>query len=134
MKYLLMIYISEAAFNALSPEAAESLLQQYSDFTARHQSDGILLGGERLHPVDTATTVRVRNNKTLTTDGPYAETKEQLGGYFLVDCRDLDDAINAMDERGVYDTIKVQRLKKRKLALKDQISRLENSLVPDIIA
>ncbi len=93
MKYLLMIYISEAAFNQLSPSEAETLLAQYREFTEKYQSEGVLLGGERLHPIDTATTLRIRQNKVLTTDGPYAETKEQLGGYFLVDCPDLDAAI-----------------------------------------
>ena len=74
MKYLLMIYISEAAFDELSPEAADALLQQYREFTEEHQAEGLLLGGERLHPTDTATTLRIRQNKALTTDGPYAET------------------------------------------------------------
>jgi hypothetical protein len=65
----------------------------YGAFGQAAQEAGVLLGGEGLQPTSTATTVRVRNDETLTTDGPFAETREQLGGYYLLDCKDLDEAI-----------------------------------------
>src|SRR6185312_11973174 len=70
-----------------------SVTERYGEWAKEAAERGILQGGERLRPVADATTVRVRNGETLTTDGPFAETKEQLGGYFVVDCKDLDEAI-----------------------------------------
>jgi len=88
MEYLCLIYGSEN-------EAQEhpDLLQEYGAFGQEVASKGVMRGGNRLRPASTATTVRVRNGRTTTTDGPFAETKEQLGGYFLLDCKDLDEAI-----------------------------------------
>jgi len=93
MRYLLLIYGDEAAHNAMSPAELEAEMGAYWAYTNAVKEAGINLGGEALHPIATATTVRVRDGKTLTTDGPFAETKEQLGGFYLLDCKDLDDAI-----------------------------------------
>jgi hypothetical protein len=93
MQYLLLIYENEAAFGAL-PEAEQGrVFQEYMDYTARIRKSGNFRAGEALQPTTSATTVRVKNGKTLTTDGPFAETKEQLGGYYLVEAKDLDEAI-----------------------------------------
>ena len=91
MRYLLMICEEETPGEG-DGEAAMS--PEYGAFAAEMGQRGVLLGGERLQRVADATTVRVRDGEVLTTDGPFAETKEQLGGYFLVDCKDLDEAID----------------------------------------
>lgn len=93
MRYLLLITGDEESEGALSPQEAEAQMKGYADWAQAAGQKGVLQGGERLRPSADATTVRVRGGETLTTDGPYAETKEQLGGYFVVDCRDLDQAI-----------------------------------------
>ena len=93
MKYLLMICMDEASFEAASPEESAASYAEYAAWMEDMTRRGILLGGERLRPVADATTVTVRDGKVLTSDGPFAETKEQIGGYFLVDCRDLDEAV-----------------------------------------
>ena len=92
MRYLLMIYTDEYEI-ALSPEESGALLAEYGKFGEEMGRRGILQGGERLRPMADATTVRVRDGEVLTSDGPFAETKEQIGGYYLVDCKDLDEAI-----------------------------------------
>jgi hypothetical protein len=69
------------------------MLAKYGQFMEEMNERGVLQGGERLRNTTDATTVRVRDGETLTTDGPFAETKEQIGGYFIVDCKDLDEAI-----------------------------------------
>ena len=92
MRYLLLIYTAESMEPPTDEEAA-SQIDAYNAFTAEVRSRGAYLGGEALHPTTSATTVRVRNGETLTTDGPYAETKEALGGYYLIEARDLDEAI-----------------------------------------
>jgi hypothetical protein len=68
-------------------------MAKYGTFMEEMGERGVLLGGERLHPTSDATTVRVRDGEVLTADGPFAETKEQIGGFYLVDCKDLDEAI-----------------------------------------
>ena len=93
MRYLLLINADESSFDAVSPEEAAASMAAYGAWMERAQERGVLQGGERLRPTTDATTVRVRDDKVLTTDGPFAETKEQIGGYFLVDCKDLDEAI-----------------------------------------
>ena len=93
MRYLLLIYQDEVAHSQRSQEQLAAEYQAYNEFTESVANSGALLGGEPLMPTSTATTVRVRNSKTLTTDGPFAETKEHLGGYYLVNCKDLDEAI-----------------------------------------
>jgi hypothetical protein len=93
MKYLLLIYENEAAFAGL-PEAEQGkIFEEYMTYTRNIKKSGNYIGGEALQPISDATTVRVKNGKTLTTDGPFAETREQLGGYYLVEAKDLDEAI-----------------------------------------
>ena len=93
MRYLLLIYQNEAEHAKLSQEALGAEYGAYAAFGEEVQKRGVFLNGEALMPVNTATTVQVRGGKTLTTDGPFAETKEQLGGYYLLNCKDLDEAI-----------------------------------------
>jgi hypothetical protein len=93
MKYLLMIYEDEASYEGQTEEAMFTMMAAYDAYTAALREAGVFLGGEALQPVRTATTVRVRDGRAVTTDGPFAETKEQLGGYYLIDAKDLDDAI-----------------------------------------
>jgi hypothetical protein len=92
MRYLLMICADEDAIDALSPAEGAAVLAEYGAFGEEMASRGVLQGGERLRPTTDATTVQVRDGEVLTADGPFAETKEQVGGYYLVDCRDLDEA------------------------------------------
>jgi hypothetical protein len=93
MRYLLLICGDETADNALSPDELQARMARYNDFGEEMGQRGVLLGGERLRPTTDATTVRVRAGETVTFDGPFAETKEQMGGYYMVDCNDLDEAI-----------------------------------------
>ncbi len=93
MKYLFLIYSDERIETAMSPEEMGRLLQAYGAYTRGLQERGAYRGGEPLQPVSTATSLRRREGKTLLTDGPFAETKEQLVGFYLVDCRDLDEAL-----------------------------------------
>jgi hypothetical protein len=93
MRYLLLIYGSEDVPDP-SPEEQGAVMAAYNAFTEHIRSKNAYLGGEALEPTATATTVRVRDGKTLTTDGPFAETKEALGGYYLVEAKDLDEAID----------------------------------------
>ena len=93
MKYLLMIYYDEAAEARKAPAEFEREMQAYGAFTQQVRDRKAFVGGEPLHPTSTATTVRVRDGKIVTTDVPFAETKEQLGGYYLLDCANLDEAI-----------------------------------------
>lgn len=93
MKYVCLIYDEEKKLDAMSPSESETFMGEYFAFTDRIRQSGHYVGGEALQPVKTATTVRVRNGKTATTDGPFAETKEQLGGFYVIDARDLNDAI-----------------------------------------
>jgi len=93
MHYLLLIYGNEQHFETLSQSEREKVFSEYMDFSRSIRSSGHYQGGNRLDVVSTATTVRVREGKRLVTDGPFAETKEQLGGYFLVEAKDMDEAI-----------------------------------------
>ena len=93
MKYLLMIYGDEVQDAKASPEEQQRIMGAYFAYTNEAEKAGALRASEALHPVSTATTVRVRDGRVLTTDGPFAETKEQLGGFYLLDCNDLDEAI-----------------------------------------
>lgn len=94
MQYMLLIYGSEK--NGPFPGTPEfgPYMQAYMDFTNKVQSEGKLVAGDALQGVDTATTVSVRDGKTQTMDGPFAETKEQLGGYYILDCENLDEALS----------------------------------------
>jgi hypothetical protein len=93
MRYLLMIAETEGGNELSVGNDPNEILAEYGEVMAKWGERGILLGGERLQPVSDATTVRVRKGDVVTTDGPFAETKEQIAGYFLVDCKDLDEAI-----------------------------------------
>ena len=93
MKYLLLIYQDEGSWTGLSEAEQGKLFEEYMTYSRNLKKNGNYVGGEALQPVATATTVRVRNGKTMTTDGPFAETREQLGGYFLVEAKDLDEAV-----------------------------------------
>ena len=93
MRYALLICGDENSYAALSPEEAAAGTAEYGVFSEEMAKRGVLQGGERLRPTSDATTVRVRDGEVLTSDGPFAATKEQMGGFFLVDCKDLDEAI-----------------------------------------
>jgi hypothetical protein len=88
-----LIYENEKAWESMPQPETEAIMGEYFAFTEGIRSKGQLVAGEALHPTATATTVRVRNGKISTTDGPYVETKEQLGGFYLVDAADLNEAI-----------------------------------------
>ena len=93
MKHLCLIYDEEKKLNTMSKADGEAMMGEYFGFTEGIKKSGHYLGGNALQPVQTATTVRVRNGKVSTTDGPFAETQEQLGGYYLIEAKDLNDAI-----------------------------------------
>jgi hypothetical protein len=93
MKYLCLIYDDETLWQRMPKDEAEKTYGEYFAFTDSIKKSGHYIGGNPLEPTSTATTVRVRNGKVSTTDGPFAETKEQLGGYYLIEARDLNDAI-----------------------------------------
>jgi hypothetical protein len=94
MQYLLMIHSDESAMKSMTPEAGGQMHAAYMAYTEALSKAGILLGGNRLRPTDTATTVRIADGKTQVLDGPYAETKEQLAGYYLVEVDNLDAALS----------------------------------------
>jgi hypothetical protein len=93
MKYLCLIYEDESTYATMPKEEADAVFGEYFSFTEGIKQSGHLLGGEALQPTPSATTLRVRNGKISTTDGPFVETKEQLGGYYLINAKDLNDAI-----------------------------------------
>ncbi|HEV2655187.1 MAG TPA: YciI family protein [Ktedonobacteraceae bacterium] len=92
MRYMMLIYGVDATI-APSQAEQEAEMAAYNAFTQEAAERGVMLSGEGLHPISAATTVRVRDGKALTTDGPFAETKEQLGGFYLLNCKNLDEAI-----------------------------------------
>jgi hypothetical protein len=92
MNYLLLIYNNEAETMALGEAGLKKVSEEYTDFTKSIVQAGHFKAGDRLKPVSTASTVRVRNGKAAITDGPFAETREQLGGYYLIDAKNLDEA------------------------------------------
>ena len=92
MQYLLLIYRSDAEADAASATETKAMHEEYRVFTQSIIQSGNFKAGDRLQPASTATTVRIRDGKALTTDGPFAETREQLGGYYLIEARDLDAA------------------------------------------
>jgi len=93
VRYLLLIYSNEGVWATMSEAEQGQIYEEYMTYSSAIKRSGNYLGGEALQPIATATTVRVRNGKTLSTDGPFAETREQLGGYYLVEAKDLDEAI-----------------------------------------
>jgi hypothetical protein len=93
MQYLLMIYQNEAESGKMDAAARKNVTAEYGAFTQSIIQSGHFKAGDGLQPTSTATTVRVRDGKALTTDGPFAETREQLAGYYLVEAKDLDTAL-----------------------------------------
>ncbi|MCB9780866.1 MAG: YciI family protein [Alphaproteobacteria bacterium] len=93
MQYLLLIYSNEADGQTMTDAERGAFMDDYRTFTQRIVASGEFKAGDALHPVATATSVRVRDGQTLLTDGPFAETREQLGGYYLVDAENLDRAV-----------------------------------------
>jgi hypothetical protein len=93
MQYLLMIYQNEVEYAKNDAATSKKMMVEYAAFTQSIIQSGNFKAGDRLQPTTTATTLRVRDGKTLTTDGPFAETREQLGGYYLVEANDLDAAL-----------------------------------------
>jgi hypothetical protein len=93
MKYLCLVYLEEKVLNAFPSQERLAISDEAMAYCDKLQKAGQLLAASPLHPVETATTVRVREGKTSTTDGPFAETKEQLGGFLMIDVPDLNDAI-----------------------------------------
>ena len=93
MKYLLTIYDDERMWNGLEPGDVTTMMDGSRAFGEEVHGNGAFVAGEALESVSTATTVRVKDGERLVTDGPFAETKEQLGGFYLLDCKDLDEAI-----------------------------------------
>jgi hypothetical protein len=94
MKYLALIYGDQNAWDALSDDAQAAVYEQYAAFTDRARKQNALVDASELAPTTTATTVRVRDGETLVNDGPFAETKEALGGYFLLECGTIDEAVD----------------------------------------
>jgi hypothetical protein len=92
MKYMLLIYHDEQSWNAVTESERQKIYSEYRTLREQLLSHGQFLGGSELQPITTATTIRVREGKELVTDGPFAETHEQLGGYFLIEAKNLDEA------------------------------------------
>ncbi len=93
MKYMLLIYDDEKSFGSISKAETEQMIGEYQKFTASIQASSNYQASSRLQPTSAATAVRIRDGKRLVTDGPFAETREQLGGYYLIEAKDLDEAI-----------------------------------------
>ncbi|HXJ93992.1 MAG TPA: YciI family protein [Terriglobia bacterium] len=93
MRYMLLVYSNENSMEAASPEERAAIRAGHAAVIGETSQRGILRGAEPLEPTRTATTVRVQQGKALLTDGPFAETKEQLAGYYILDCKDLDEAL-----------------------------------------
>jgi hypothetical protein len=94
MQYLLMLYSDESGWSKMNPAEQEQAMGAYHAYTEALNKADVLAGSNRLRPISTATTVRVGNGKTQVLNGPYPDTKEQLGGYYLIDVPDLDAAIS----------------------------------------
>ncbi len=108
MRYLLMIYSDENAYEEMSADERDAVMAGYGKLTQELKSLGKLLGSDALQPTATATVVRVRSGETITFDGPYAETKEQLGGFYEVEADDLDEAVNWAAMIPVYGNMAVE--------------------------
>jgi hypothetical protein len=94
MQYLLMLYADQAGFAQMTPAEQQQAMAAYSAYTEALKKAGAYVGSNRLRPVSTATTVRVANGKSQVLNGPFADSKEQLGGYYLIDAADLDSALS----------------------------------------
>ena len=110
MQYLLLIHDDEAHWGEMPEDERNAIYGEYTKFTEDVQSAGVLLGANQLQPSGTATVVHVEDGKTLTTDGPFAETKEVLGGYYLIDVDTIDEALawGAKVPGAKYGTIEVR--------------------------
>lgn len=93
MKYMLLIYDAESVLAKMSPQESQDFFGEYMKFTDEIRASGHMIAGDALESIRTATTVRTREGKTATTDGPFAETREQLGGYYVIEAKDLDEAL-----------------------------------------
>jgi hypothetical protein len=93
MQYMILIYGDEQIYANMDKAALGQMMEGYGAYTAAMQEAGVLRGGSELAPVSSASTVRIRAGKTIVTDGPFAETKEQMGGYYLIETADLDQAL-----------------------------------------
>ena len=113
MQYLLLIYDAENSGPKPGTPEFDDFIQSYGKLSEEVKQKGIMLSANALDGVSTATTVRVRNGEVRTTDGPFAETKEQLGGYYLLDCKDLDEAIEyaAKIPSAVFGSVEVRPIK-----------------------
>ena len=94
MKFLALIYVEEGGWESLSDAERSAVYAEYGAFASEGREAGVVVGGDELGPTRSATTVRVRDGQTGVTDGPYAETKEALGGYFLLECSSMDEALD----------------------------------------
>jgi hypothetical protein len=118
MKYMLLMYANEAETPHYTPEdtpeAYQAAAKEWYAFETEAKAAGVWLANDGLSPVSDATTVRVRNGRRLIADGPFAETHEQLGGYYLLDCKDLDEALDwaAKIPTAKYGTVEVRPLNK----------------------
>lgn len=112
MQYLLLIYTDEQHWASWDEEFRAQFMQKYQSVVTDLKEQGVFLAGERLCDINTATSVRVREGQPLVSDGPFAETKEQLGGFFLVECQDLDHAtsVAARIPSAEFGTIEVRPL------------------------
>ena len=110
MKYLLMIYGDERGFDQMSDDERKAVYEEYDAFANELAAKGQMVGGHELQSTSSATTVRIRDGERLVTDGPFAETKEQLGGYYLVEAADVDEAIEIASRipGAQYGTIEVR--------------------------
>ena len=117
MKYLCLIYDDEKKWETMSKAEADAYMGEYFQFTDGIKASGHYLGGNALQPVQTATTVRSRNGKLSTTDGPFAETKEQLGGFHIIEVADLDAAISwaARCPTALHGVVEVRPISEMKL-------------------
>ena len=110
MKYMCLIYDVEGVWDGLPEDERNAVYEEYGAFTQSLHDSGAYVSADQLQPIATATTVRVRNGETLVTDGPFAETKEQLGGYYLVEAKDVDEALKIAERipSARYGTIEVR--------------------------
>lgn len=120
MQYLLLIYDTEGDWAKMTPAEQGAMYQEYGQFTREITENGKFVAGNQLKPIASATTVRVRGGKQVVTDGPFAETKEQLGGYYLVNANDLDEAI-AMAAR--IPSARTGSIEVRPLVVREQAKR-----------
>jgi hypothetical protein len=110
MQYMCLIYDDEKVWQGMGEEERNAVFAEYGTFTQAIRDGGSYVAGDALQPTSTATSVRIRNGETLVTDGPFAETKEQLGGYYLVEAKDVDEALKIAERipSARYGTIEVR--------------------------